>query len=316
MRVRGQKKFIQPRMHGTLFRYRCVLIAFLTFALLGCGAQESATARKMIGMQIPSGWGLAYGRIHPGRNRLYIVNRNNNESNSITTDGEGHFFTLLPSGEYSVAQLRGRNQRAEYKYPELAAQFTVPSGRSVYLGDLKVLRRAEMQLSDNSEAATQRLRNRYPDLPLEPAPEKSLMYSPTAKVEMLVSEGKFSEALEIAKRTHASSEKRYGSGHYVVGLTLRSLAVIAHRQGRNREAEGLLRKVRIIFEKTYGPEHNEVAQITYDLGMVYLWQERYDEALPLLQKALRIYKKNLRPDHPHVKRVQRALERYGVVKLK
>lgn len=313
-KMRAQKEMTRlVREHA--FHWRMVLVAILAGTLLGCGGhgRENAPSREMMRGGIPAGWGMAYGRIYPGPSRLYVRNRATRKSQTIATDREGNFFVLLPAGDYVATQLRRANFRMDYRYRELAPEFSVPAGRAVYLGDLKVRGIEELQLRDEFERATQRLRDRYPGLPAHPAPAKSMMYRPTAKADNFIREGKYAEALEIVNRMRTQAEKRYGRWHMVVGVSLRWLASIAHHQNRQSEAADHLEKAQWIFEKTYGPNHIYVARIKYDLGMVYLRQERNDEAKRILQDALRIYQQNYGPDHPNIRQIRKTLEQYGVV---
>ena len=119
------------------------------------------------------------------------------------------------------------------------------------------------------------------------------------KVSELYGEGKFSEALDIAKRVLKIREKALGPDHPDTALSLNKLAELYHSQGNYAAAEPLYQRALKIYEKARGPEHPETALSLNNLAVFYLSQANYAAAEPLYQRALKIYEKALGPDHPN-----------------
>ena len=121
-----------------------------------------------------------------------------------------------------------------------------------------------------------------------------------AKVEKLYREGKYPEAIEIAKRVLAIRERALGPEHADVRTALNNLAELYRLQGRYAEAEPLYRRSLAIREKTLGPEHADVGTALNNLALLYSNQGRYAEAEPLYRRSLAIREKALGPEHLHV----------------
>lgn len=117
------------------------------------------------------------------------------------------------------------------------------------------------------------------------------------RVDALYAEGRFEEALALAKEGLALSEKLHGPEHVNVADWLSWIAAIQSAQGRFAEAEASLERALAIFEKTLGPTHLTTAQTLTELAGIYRVQGRLDEAEPLLVRALSIVEKAPEPDH-------------------
>ena len=113
--------------------------------------------------------------------------------------------------------------------------------------------------------------------------------------------GKYAEAILIAQRVLAISEKKaLGPDHPYVAGALNNLAEMYLNQGHYAEAEPLFKRSLSIREKGLGPDHPDVANSLNNLAELYRSQGRYAEAKPLSKRSLSIREKALGPDHPAV----------------
>jgi tetratricopeptide (TPR) repeat protein len=80
------------------------------------------------------------------------------------------------------------------------------------------------------------------------------------QIEKLYKEGKYPEAIEIAKSSLALAEKQLGADKNLwVAVFLNDLAKPYLAQGRYPEAETLMKRSLGIWEKALGPKHSVVA---------------------------------------------------------
>ena len=114
--------------------------------------------------------------------------------------------------------------------------------------------------------------------------------------------GKYAEAMPLAQRLLAYSEKTFGPNHPNVATALGILAGIYEAQGRYADAEPLSKRALAIYEKANGPDHPNVALALNNLAKLYKDQGRYADAEPLYQRSLTIREKALGPDHIDVGR--------------
>lgn len=161
-----------------------------------------------------------------------------------------------------------------------------------------------------------------------------------ARINALMSAGKYSEALPLAQSMVASLEKsdtgrdlaaalnnlgqvHAGQGHDdlaeplyrraivlmekslgfetpLIGAELTNLAALYQRQSRYAEAEPLFKRALAVREKGLSREHPDVGQSLNNLATLYVKQQRYADAEPLFQRALAIYQKAGGPEHPAV----------------
>ena len=120
------------------------------------------------------------------------------------------------------------------------------------------------------------------------------------QVGALYSQGKYSEAVEVAKRSLALAEMNFGPDHLRVSTSLNNLAALFHAQGRTAEAEPLHMRSLAIRERALGPDHPDVGDSVNNLAMSYLRMGRHAEAEPLMKRSLTIAEKALGPEHPSV----------------
>lgn len=119
-----------------------------------------------------------------------------------------------------------------------------------------------------------------------------------AQVATLYRQGKYAEAIEVAKQSVALAERAFGPDHRVVAEPVNNLAVLYRSMGRNNEAEPLYLRSLAINEKALGPDHPEVGASLNNLSELYQAQGRYREAEPLIQRDITLREKALGANHP------------------
>ena len=121
-----------------------------------------------------------------------------------------------------------------------------------------------------------------------------------SEVVRLYHAGKYTEAIEIAKRELALTETQLGPDHPDVGQSLNNLALLYNNQGRTAKAEPLYKRSLDIAEKALGPDHPNIGTTLNNLAELYRIRGRYAEAEPLYKRDLAIREKAQGPDHPDV----------------
>lgn len=104
----------------------------------------------------------------------------------------------------------------------------------------------------------------------------------------------------LYKRAIALMEKSLGLDNALVAAELTNLAALYQRQSRLAEAEPLFKRALAVREKSLSREHPDVGQALNNLATLYVRQQRQAEAEPLFQRALAIYQKAAGPEHPAV----------------
>ncbi|SDH24412.1 Tetratricopeptide repeat-containing protein [Bradyrhizobium sp. Rc2d] len=104
----------------------------------------------------------------------------------------------------------------------------------------------------------------------------------------------------LYKRAIALMEKSLGLDTPLVASELTNLAALYQRQGRFAEAEPLFKRALAVREKSLPREHPDVGQALNNLATLYVKQEHFADAEPLFQRALAIYQKAAGPEHPAV----------------
>ena len=112
-----------------------------------------------------------------------------------------------------------------------------------------------------------------------------------SQVVKLFGEGKYDEALPLARRVLEIREKSLGGDQLPVAYALNNLASIYAWKGKNGEAEPLFKRALAVVEKQGGGESDFAADINTELGLIRLWDRDYDGAGPLLQRAFDIRRK-------------------------
>ncbi|UQR63279.1 CHAT domain-containing protein [Bradyrhizobium sp. C-145] len=104
----------------------------------------------------------------------------------------------------------------------------------------------------------------------------------------------------LYKRAIALMEKSLGLDTPLVASELTNLAALYQRQDRFAEAEPLFKRALAVREKSLSREHPDVGQALNNLATLYVKQEHFADAEPLFQRALAIYQKAAGPEHPAV----------------
>jgi TonB family protein len=104
----------------------------------------------------------------------------------------------------------------------------------------------------------------------------------------LFREGKFDEALPLAKRVVELREKEAGGDPMPLAYALGNLGAIYVQKGKGGDAERALKRSLEIIEGRRATETDFAADLYMELGFVRTWEKDYDAAGPLLQRALSV----------------------------
>lgn len=121
-----------------------------------------------------------------------------------------------------------------------------------------------------------------------------------AQVNQLYEQGKYAEALPMARESVRVAEATYGPEHPRVALALNLLALLLTHQEKFAEAEPLYRRAVSINEKALGPDNPEVGAVLNNLAELYRKTGHYADAEKLYQRVLSIQEKALGPNDPKV----------------
>ncbi|WP_276577528.1 CHAT domain-containing protein [Bradyrhizobium sp. 138] len=117
------------------------------------------------------------------------------------------------------------------------------------------------------------------------------------RITSLAKEGRYGEAVGLARKLVAESEKGSGRQSPLTATTLVVLGQSLQAQGETTEAEAVLRRALAIREKSLGPNHPEVAAVLGTLGQLELGLNRLSEAERDMSHAIAIDESVLGPDH-------------------
>ncbi len=112
-----------------------------------------------------------------------------------------------------------------------------------------------------------------------------------AQVLKLYREGKYEEALPVAKRVIELREKALGGEDLRVAFALANLGNIYARKGEPKEAEPLFKRALAMAEKFGAAETEFSADLHTQLGLMRVNSGKYREAEPLLRRVLEIKEK-------------------------
>ena len=107
------------------------------------------------------------------------------------------------------------------------------------------------------------------------------------------SQGRYSEAEPLYKRSLLISEEQLGADHPNTALSLNNLAELYRVQGRYSEAEPLYKRSLSIWEQQLGADHPNVASSLNNLAGLYWAQDRLDEGLDFLARGLEVDETNI-----------------------
>lgn len=118
----------------------------------------------------------------------------------------------------------------------------------------------------------------------------------------LYQQGRYAEAIPIAKRSLTLRQQVLGEEHLDIAASLTNLAALYEEQGKYEQAEPLFRQVLEMTQNILGEENLEVAVAKNNLAFVYESQGQYDKAANLYRQALELFQKLLDTEHIHVAR--------------
>jgi CHAT domain-containing protein/tetratricopeptide (TPR) repeat protein len=114
-----------------------------------------------------------------------------------------------------------------------------------------------------------------------------------AKTQQLNQEGRYREAIPLAKRAIQIREKRHGPEDPNTAVAINNLAELYRATGAYAEAELLYQKAVAIFIAKFGPHDVRTTIPLGNLGMFYQMTGAMKKAEPLLERVVAIREKNL-----------------------
>lgn len=122
----------------------------------------------------------------------------------------------------------------------------------------------------------------------------------SASVIKLYGEGKYDEALPLAKRALKIREKMLGADHELVATALINIAELYLAKKESREAEPLLTRAVAILEKALGADDPGVAVALERLAQAHYGKSQFDKAEAAFRRALSIKEKAYGEGHAQV----------------
>ena len=118
------------------------------------------------------------------------------------------------------------------------------------------------------------------------------------RVNQLIEQGKYQEAIPIAERAVELAKHTLGPDHPKTADALNDLGFIFQEIGNYAKAEPIYQEALRIRQKVLGPEHSDTAASLNNLASLYWAMGEYVKAEPLLKEALRIRQKVFGSGHP------------------
>jgi CHAT domain-containing protein/tetratricopeptide (TPR) repeat protein len=118
------------------------------------------------------------------------------------------------------------------------------------------------------------------------------------QVGQLYDQGKYTEAIPIAKRYVNSARRKHGETSSEFAAAINLLALVYKAQGNYSEAEPLYQRAAETFERTLGAEHPDTLWSLSNLAALYATQGRHREAEPLMKRVLEGRERTLGAEHP------------------
>ena len=118
------------------------------------------------------------------------------------------------------------------------------------------------------------------------------------RVNQLIEQGKYQEAIPIAERAVEVAKHTLGPDHPKTADALNDLGFIFQKIGNYAKAEPLYQEALRIRQKVLGPEHSDTANSLNNLASLYWAMGEYVKAEPLLKEALGIRQKVFGSGHP------------------
>jgi TonB family protein len=120
------------------------------------------------------------------------------------------------------------------------------------------------------------------------------------QVVLLYGQGKFNEALPLARRALEIREKQLGPEHELVAVALKNLASLYLARKQYDDAVKLYQRTLSVYEKVFGPDDPKTADIFDSLGWSSYGAGDTATAERCLQRALAIREKALGPNSKEV----------------
>jgi CHAT domain-containing protein/Tfp pilus assembly protein PilF len=117
------------------------------------------------------------------------------------------------------------------------------------------------------------------------------------QITTLAKQGRFNEAVGLARKLEAEAERTAGRQSPLTATTLVVLGQVLQTQGNMTEAESTLRRALAIREKSLGPNHPDVAAVLATLSQIELGQNRLNDGERDIMRAIAIDESVLGPDH-------------------
>lgn len=117
------------------------------------------------------------------------------------------------------------------------------------------------------------------------------------RITSLAKEGRYGEAVGLARKLVSEAEKTAGRQSPMTATTLVVLGQALQAQGESAEAEAVLRRALAIREKSLGPNHPDVVAVLATLGQIELGLNRLSEAERDMSRAIAIDESVLGRDH-------------------
>lgn len=113
------------------------------------------------------------------------------------------------------------------------------------------------------------------------------------QVQQLYQQGRYAEAIEIAKQVLAIAEQQLGANHPITAPSLNNLAQLYQIMGRYSEAEPLYKRSLAIIEQQLGADHPTTALSLNNLAVLYWAQERFSDSLGFWARGLEVQETNI-----------------------
>ncbi|MEH2628722.1 CHAT domain-containing protein/tetratricopeptide (TPR) repeat protein [Bradyrhizobium sp. AZCC 1719] len=117
------------------------------------------------------------------------------------------------------------------------------------------------------------------------------------RITTLAKEGRYSEAISLARKLQSEAERTSGRQSPLTATTLVVLGQVLQTQGETAEAESVLKRALAIREKSLGPNNPDVAAVLATLGQIALGQNRLNDAERDILRAIGINERVLGADH-------------------
>lgn len=115
----------------------------------------------------------------------------------------------------------------------------------------------------------------------------------------LFAQGKYDEALPIAKQIVEVREKLYGIEHQLLAVALSNLGVLYIQRKEPAEAKQPLLRALKIYEQQLGADHATTIKVADNLAYVYGTRGDYGKSAELYERVLAAQEKKFGADSPH-----------------